>query len=169
MQIIWGILLIPLLAYAEVCKAALSQLHSSSKIKSALLNMLLITFFMTSIFFLTTPLWSSIANFFNDDLKLVETSSHIYKILLPGYFLLSFSLITDSLFYAIGRPKYIAIQAIIVNCLVYLPAYILYANDSWQPSMDSVMWLFVIGLICNTLVSIPLVWLAVSEKHKALT
>ena len=169
MQIIWGILLIPLLAYAEVCKAALSQLYSYSKIKSALLKMLLITFFMTSIFFLTTPFWSSIANFFNADLKLVDTSSHIYKILLPGYFLLSFSLITDSLFYAIGRPKYIAIQAIIVNCLVYLPAYILYANDSWQPSMDSVMWLFVIGLICNTLVSIPLVWLAVSEKHKALT
>ena len=169
MQIIWGILLVPMLAYAEVCKATLSQQHSSSRIKAALLKMLLTTFLMTSIFFFTTPFWSQIANFFNADLKLVDISNQIYRILLPGYFLLSFSLITDSLFYAIGRPKYIAIQAIIVNFLVYLPAYIFYANDSWQPSMDSVMWLFVIGLICNTLVSIPLVWLAVSEKHKALT
>ena len=170
MQIIWGILLVPMLAYAEVCKATLSQLNSSSERKVGLTNMLITTFLMTSIFFLTIPFWSLVANFFNDELKLVDISNQIYRILLPGYFLLSFSLITDSLFYAIGRPKYIAIQAIIVNfsCLFCLPIFF-YANGIWQPSMDSVMWLFVIGLVCNTLVSIRFVGLAVSEKRKALT
>ena len=59
--------------------------------------------------------------------------------------LFAFNTVTDSVFYGVGKTKYMAYQSLLTNGTVYVGAFLLYAVGAWSPSFEDVMVLFSLG------------------------
>ena len=70
------------------------------------------------------------------------------------YVLLALNLVTDSIFYGVGKTQYQAYQAIITNGSVYIIAFILYLTGIWSPSFTSILILFGIGILVDSLLTV---------------
>lgn len=63
-------------------------------------------------------------------------------------------MVIDSLFYGIGKTKYMAYQAIITNGVVYFAAFLLYVSNIWTPTFTGIMILFGIGIVVDSFFTI---------------
>jgi hypothetical protein len=75
-------------------------------------------------------------------------------ILIVPYILLALNLVTDSIFYGVGRTQYQAYQAIITNGTVYVIAFIAYLTGLWTPTFTSVLILFSIGILVDSILTV---------------
>jgi len=62
----------------------------------------------------------------------------------------SFNLVMDSLFYGLGKTRYLAWQSILTNGSVYLGAFLLYIADLWQPTYTTILLLFGLGIVIDS-------------------
>ncbi|MDA1036209.1 MAG: hypothetical protein O3B65_04935 [Chloroflexi bacterium] len=60
----------------------------------------------------------------------------------------------DSVFYGMGKTRYLAYQAIITNGTVYVVAFLLYVADIWTVSFESVMVLFSLGILVDSMLTV---------------
>ena len=100
------------------------------------------------------PFWQSFATFLNPNDEIVGYSVGALSVLLVPYMLLALNLITDSIFYGIGRTDFMAYQAIVTNGTVYVGAFIAYVTGFWSPTFDSVLLLFGIGIFVDSLLTV---------------
>lgn len=153
-QIFWSFMLVPVLAFADSAKALFAnnsgqiervrQLwHTSMVVVAAL--MVLWLFFV--------PFFEMAAKALNPDEATVAYASTAFAILLVPYVLFSFNTVTDSLFYGLGKTRYMAYQSIITNGTVYVVAFLLYVTGLWQPDFLSVMMLFGIGILVDSILT----------------
>ena len=63
-------------------------------------------------------------------------------------------MVTDSIFYGIGKTQSQAYQAIITNGTVYVLAFIAYLTDLWAPTFTSIMILFSIGIVVDSILTV---------------
>jgi len=75
-------------------------------------------------------------------------------ILIVPYILLALNLVTDSIFYGVGKTQYQAYQAIITNGTVYVVAFLAYLTHLWTPSFNSILILFSIGILVDSLLTV---------------
>ena len=75
-------------------------------------------------------------------------------ILIAPYILLALNLVTDSVFYGVGKTQYQAYQAIITNGTVYAIAFIAYLTDLWTPTFNTVLILFGIGIVVDSILTV---------------
>ena len=85
---------------------------------------------------------------------MVYVSIDAMKILIIPYILLALNMVTDSIFYGVGKTQYQAYQAIITNGTVYVMAFITYLTDLWTPTFISIMILFGIGIIVDSILTV---------------
>ena len=76
------------------------------------------------------------------------------KLLIVPYLLLALNMVTDSIFYGVGKTQYQAYQAIITNGTVYVIAFVAYLTGLWMPTFTSIMILFGIGIIVDSLLTV---------------
>lgn len=151
MHIFWSFALIPILALSETSKALIANYSSQKEsIKRILKTAIFISLIVIAIWLVTTLFIGEVFSFFNNDSDILNFAQKSYLLLLPPYILLALNMIIDSLFYGVGKTKYMALQAIYTNGTVYLGAYILYVLKLWIPSFHSVMILFGIGIIVDS-------------------
>ena len=84
----------------------------------------------------------------------MDYSEKVIVILIVPYILLALNLVTDSIFYGVGKTQYQAYQAIITNGTVYVIAFILYLTDIWSPSFTSIRILFGIGIFVDSILTV---------------
>ena len=63
-------------------------------------------------------------------------------------------MVTDSIFYGVGKTQYQAYQVIITNGTVYVIAFVAYLAGFWIPIFLSIMILFGIGIIVDSLLTV---------------
>ena len=151
MHIIWAFGMIPIFIVSETMRILLNQnMNPTGVFKNSMLAAasVAVAWFFVGIFF-----WPKIAGFFNDDPNVVLISTQVVSILLFPYILLAFNLVADSVFYGSGRTEFLAYQSLIVNVFVYGAAYILYRSKIWIPDLDSVMILFSIGIVVDSILT----------------
>ena len=51
---------------------------------------------------------------------------------------------------SLRKTQYMAYQSVLTNGTVYVVAFLLYANGVWQPTFESVMGLFALGILVDT-------------------
>ena len=77
-----------------------------------------------------------------------------FNLLIVSYILLALNLVTDSIFYGVVKTRYMAYQAIITNGTVYVIAFIAYLTDVWTPTFTSIMVLFSIGILVDSILTV---------------
>ena len=166
-QIMWGFMLVPVLAFAESAKALIANASANLQlVRRIWLASMLITALMMAI------VWLPVLSFFGDiagsltgDAETLRLAIVAFGILLVPYVLFSFNTVTDSVFYGIGRTRYMALQSVITNGTVYLAAFALYTAGTWVPTFEGVMWLFLYGIVVDSGLTLFFLWRAIYRRQ----
>jgi len=155
MHIIWSFLLVPILALAESTRVLIAN-HSRDilKVRQIWYPALIIGAIIILIWLVLLPFWGDFAGFLNSNSEIVDYSKKAMVILIVPYILLALNMVTDSIFYGVGKTQYQAYQAIITNGTVYVIAFILYLTDIWSPSFNSILVLFSIGIVVDSILTV---------------
>jgi len=155
MHIIWSFLLVPILALAESTRVLIAN-HSEDihKVRQLFYSALLIGGIIVLIWLVLLPFWGDFAGFLNSNSEIVEYSEKAMIILIAPYVLLALNMVTDSIFYGVGKTQYQAYQAIITNGSVYVIAFILYLGRIWVPSFNSILILFGMGILVDSILTV---------------
>ena len=151
-QIMWGFLLVPVLAFAESAKALVA--NASADLRRVrrlwLASMLVTALIMAAVWLPVLSFFGDIAGSLTGDAETLRLAVAAFGILLVPYVLFSFNTVTDSVFYGMGKTRYMAYQSIITNGTVYLAAFALYSAGMWTPTFEGVMWLFFCGIAVDS-------------------
>jgi len=155
MHIFWSFLLVPILALSESAKVLIAN-HSEdiSRVRSLWYSSLVIGGIVVLLWLIFLPFWGSFAAFLNSNSGIVILSGKAMSILIVPYILLALNLVTDSIFYGVGKTRYMAYQAIITNGTVYVIAFIAYILGYWSPSFNSILILFSIGILVDSILTV---------------
>ena len=155
MHIFWSFLLVPILALSESAKVLIAN-HSGdiSKVRVLWFSSLVIGGIVIIIWLIFLPFWGTVAGFLNSNSEVVRFSNKAMGLLIVPYILLALNLVTDSIFYGVGKTRYMAYQAIITNGTVYVIAFLLYLTSVWTPTFTSIMILFGIGIVVDSILTV---------------
>lgn len=155
MHIFWSFLLVPILALSESAKVLIANhCGNLSKVRKLWFSSMIIGGVFILIWLILLPFWRSFAAFLNPNSEIVDYSVGAASVLLIPYMLLALNLITDSIFYGIGRTEFMAYQSIITNGTVYVGAFIAYVIGFWTPTFNSILLLFSIGIFVDSVLTL---------------
>ena len=155
MHIFWSFLLVPILALSESAKVLIANNYGNlSKVRVLWFSSMIIGGGFVLIWLILLPFWQSFAAFLNPNSEIVGYSVGALAILFVPYALLAFNLITDSIFYGIGKTQYMAYQSIITNGTVYVGAFIAYITGFWTPTFNSILLLFSVGILVDSVLTL---------------
>lgn len=149
-QFIWGWLLLPVLAVAQLAKqdAAVHQALSAAKVRAYLL---LITG-VIAVWLLTMPWWEA----FMHHAMGIGHARQIAQmaVWMSGcYALFAWNSVLDQYFYGIGRIDLILFQTLAVNALFYGAVYILYGVGLITLSLQNILLIFGLSLILDSILT----------------
>ena len=155
MHIFWSFLLVPILALSESAKVLMAH-HSAdlSRVRTLWYSSLAIGGLIVLLWLVFLPFWGSVAAFLNSNAEFVNVSGKAMVLLIVPYILLALNLVTDSIFYGVRKTKYMAYQAIITNGTVYVVAFLAYLTGMWTPTFTSIMILFGIGIVVDSILTV---------------
>jgi Na+-driven multidrug efflux pump len=151
MHIFWSFLLVPILALSETAKVLFANHCTDIRtVRTLWFASMIIGSIVVGVWVILVPFWGAFAAFLNPNDVLVANSVKALSILIVPYILLALNLVTDSIFYGLGRTKYMAYQSIITNGTVYVLAFASYTAGIWTPTFSSIMWLFSLGILVES-------------------
>jgi len=155
MHIFWSFLLVPILALSESAKVLIAN-HSADLLRVRILwySSLVIGGIVVLLWLIFLPFWGSFAAFLNSNSGVVSLSGKAMALLIVPYVLLALNLVTDSIFYGVGKTRYMAYQAIITNGTAYVVAFLAYLTGFWTPTFNSILILFGIGILIDSLLTV---------------
>ncbi|MDE6294120.1 MAG: hypothetical protein K2L88_05825 [Clostridiales bacterium] len=160
---IWGWLLIPITALAEVirrdCKDGYAELKQ--------FNYYFIAAAVIAIWTVTIPLWTPFYRYAEN----IQNASEIFSItikLVPFYIAYVGCAIIDNIFIGLGKTLYNAINSLIINLAYYGIFYILYLTDTITFTMNVIILMFGFGMVVHLAVSLieEKIFLRKFEKKK---
>ena len=154
-QILWSFMLVPVLAFADAAKALVANASDDlPRVKTLWYSSMLITAAMMVIWVALVPAFPIFAGALSDDEETVRWAVTAFGILFVPYVLFSFNTVIDSVFYGIGKTKYLAYQSLLTNGTVYLSAFLLYAFGIWDVTFEGVMVLFSLGILVDSFLTV---------------
>jgi Na+-driven multidrug efflux pump len=107
MHIIWSFLLVPILALAESTRVLIAN-HSEDifKVRQLWYSALIIGGIIVLVWLVLLPFWGDFASFLNSNSAIVDYSEKAMVILIAPYVLLALNMVTDSIFYGVGKTQY---------------------------------------------------------------
>lgn len=143
---IWGFLLIPILALAEIIKRENAPDQIIKYFKATAVIVLL--------WAISKPVWQPFFQYMMG-IRNPEPVCHIVFTLLPFYVAYAVSSIFENLFTAAGKTVYNCAISVVVNIGYYGIVYSLYRNGVFSASIEFICYLFGFGMcvnaICGTL------------------
>ena len=157
MQIFWSFMLVPVLALADSSKAMVANASSNiQRVKVLWRTSMIITASLMLVWVAVLPTLPSFARVLSNDQESVTWATTTFSILFVPYVLFSFNSVTDSVFYGVGKTKYLAYQSFLTNGTVYLAAFLLYLTGAWTVTFESVMLLFSLGILVDSVLTLYL-------------
>ena len=155
MHIFWSFLLVPILALSESAKVLFAN-HSRdiAKVRKLWFSSLAISGIIVVLWLIFLPFWGTVAGILNSNGEVVNLSTRAMTLLIIPYILLALNLVTDSIFYGVGKTRYMAYQAILTNGTVYVIAFMAYLTGVWMPTFISIMVLFGIGILVDSILTV---------------
>jgi Na+-driven multidrug efflux pump len=164
---IWGWLLLPVLQLGELVKRDCGE--SDQSIKDRTLGYFGITTIIVIVWFISIPLWQP---FLRDVLQL-NNYQDVYGIALVSvgfYVLFAYNNVIDSIFYGIGKTKYMLFQSVMINTIFYGGLFILYVTGVYQPTLMLIAIMFAAGIAFDSLLTYGMfVWMLKKREIKLLT
>ena len=169
MHILWSFLLVPILALSESSKVLIANnSRDIPKVRKLWYSSLVIGGIIVVLWLLFLPFWNTVAGILNSNAEVVSLSTKAMGLLIIPYILLALNLVTDSIFYGVGKTQYQAYQAIITNGTVYVIAFSLYLTNLWIPTFTSIMILFGIGIVVDSILTVFYAFRVLFPKNRDL-
>lgn len=161
---IWGWLLLPVLQLGELVKRDCGE--SDSAIKDKTLGYFGITTIIVILWAISIPLWKP---FLRDVLQL-SNYTDVFDIALVSvgfYVLFAYNNVIDSIFYGIGKTKYMLFQSVIINSVFYGTLFVLYVTGVYQPTLMVIAIMFAAGIAFDSLLTYGMfIWMLRSKNIK---
>jgi len=157
---IWGWLLIPVIALAEIVKR--DYLRGYKRIY----NYLIVIGIILILWLFSVPLWSVMFKTVIHAQEPVAILNVLY-ILVPFYIAYSIAVVFDSVLISVGKTKYLFAISAIVNIIYYGIVYFLFLAGWFVGSLYFIIFMFGGGMIVHLLFSIVF-FLHSKEKVKKL-
>lgn len=158
---VWGWLLIPVMAMAEIIKTDCKE-KDKSVIRS---NYYLLSLFIFIFWAISIPSWRP----FLANIERLENADYIFSILLklvPFYVAYTLCIIPDSIFVGEGKTHLNAINSVLVNFVYYGLWFLLYKTNVIVFELDTIIYMFGCGMVFHLLVS--LVELCLYDKKRLI-
>ena len=153
-QVFWSFMLVPVLAFADSAKALFANNSGQiERVRQLWHTSMIVVAVMMLVWVVLVPFWETVARALNPDEATVAFATTAFAVLFVPYVLFSFNTVTDSLFYGLGKTRYMAYQSIITNGTVYAAAFLLYVAGLWEPDYLSVMLLFGLGILVDSILT----------------
>ncbi|KTB48296.1 MATE family efflux transporter [Dehalogenimonas alkenigignens] len=155
MHIFWSFLLVPILALAECSKVLIAN-HSAdlTKVRKLWYSSMAIGGSVIVLWLILLPLWRPFAGLLNSNPEIVNYSVHAMMLLILPYILFALNMVTDAIFYGIGKTQYQAYQSAITNGTVYVAAFIAYLAGLWNSTFTSILILFGLGILVDSILTV---------------
>ena len=154
-QILWSFMLVPILAFADSAKALVANASDDiHRVRALWYASMVITAAMMLVWIALTPAFPSFAGALSSNEETVSWAVTAFAILFVPYVLFSFNAVSDSVFYGLGKTKYLAYQSLLTNGSVYLAAFLLYISGIWEVSFEGVMALFALGILVDSILTL---------------
>lgn len=143
-NIIWGLVLVPISALAEIIKKDCRDKWNASKMKSY--NIVIIITFFTWLCFIPmlNPFLKNIMGIDN-----FETIKHILVILIPFYFAYSYTVLFDNILIGYGKTQYCFAISVVVNLIYYPVVYGLVLKGVFMPDITFICMMFGFGMVTH--------------------
>jgi Na+-driven multidrug efflux pump len=163
---IWGWLLLPVLQLGELVKSDCGE--SDSAIKDKTLGYFGITTIIVILWAISIPLWKP---FLRDVLQL-SNYTDVFNIALVSvgfYVLFAYNNVIDSIFYGIGKTKYMLFQSVLINFVFYGTLFVLYVTGVYQPTLMLIAIMFAAGIAFDSLLTYGMfIWMLRSKNIKLI-
>jgi Na+-driven multidrug efflux pump len=169
MHIFWSFLLVPILALSESARVLIAN-HSADiyKVRRLWYSSLVIGGAIVLLWMVFLPFWGDFAGLLNSNSEVVNISIKAMALLIVPYVLFALNTVTDSIFYGVGKTQYQAYQAIITNGTVYVVAFLAYLMGYWTPTFTSIMILFGIGIVVDSILTVFYAFRVVFPKQASI-
>lgn len=146
---IWGWLLIPITALAEIirsdCKSGYNNLKQ--------FNYYFIAGSVVALWILSIPAWIPFFRY-AENLSNADEIFFITIKLFPFYIAYAGCVIIDNIFIGLGKTLYNAINSLIINIIYYGVFFILYLTEAMVFDMDAIILMFGFGMVVHLCVSV---------------
>ena len=151
MHLFWSFFLIPTFIISDTLKVLIANdSERIDEVRNILRFGVMLTLMLNLSLLLFVPFIETVLGFFSADPILIQFGQEAIVFLILPYLLLSFNLVINSIFYGMGKTKYLALKTLWTNGLVYLTAYVLYLFGIWEPKFAEILLLFGIGILVGT-------------------
>ena len=147
---IWGWLLLPVLQLGELVKRDCGE--NESAIKDKTVGYFGITTVIVVLWIVSIPLWIP----FLRDILQISNYKDVFDITLVSvgfYILFAYNNVIDSIFYGIGKTKYMLFQSVVINTIFYGSLFILYVVGIYQPTLILIAIMFAAGIALDSLLT----------------
>lgn len=100
--------------------------------------------------------------------KEYQEVNKLVLILIPFYILFSYSIIIDSIFINRGKISWYCIQSLIVNLTVYPIYFILWQQNIWVPTLESISIMFGLGMTLHFVIDLFLFFIFLKKEKMIL-
>jgi len=147
---IWGWLLLPVLQLGELVKRDCGE--NEAAIKDKTVGYFGITTVIVVLWIVSIPLWIP----FLRDILQISNYKDVFDITLVSvgfYILFAYNNVIDSIFYGIGKTKYMLFQSVVINTVFYGSLFILYVVGIYQPTLILIAIMFAAGIALDSLLT----------------
>lgn len=143
-NIIWGLMLVPILALAEIIKKDCKEELTSIKMKYY--NMVIIVTFLVWLCFI--PM---LAPFIKNVMEIenFETVKQIVVVLIPFYLAYNYTVLFDNILIGYGKTQYCFITSLVVNLIYYPIMYVLLSKGIFTPNITFICMMFGFGMVTH--------------------
>ncbi len=148
-NILWGLLLVPISALAEIIKKDCRDELTAAKLK-----------YYNTIIIVTFLAWLCIIPMLNPFLKSVmgienfKAIKHILVILIPFYLAYNYTVLFDNILIGYGKTQYCFVMSAIVNLICYPIMYGLMRKGIFTPNITFICMMFGFGMVTHLVCSI---------------
>lgn len=162
---IWGWLLLPGLALAELVKKEIGE--NENNVRDKTFGYFVLTSIIAVTWLVSIPVWKPFLQYVMN----VDAYEEVFYIsLIQTGFYITFlfnSCILDSTFYGLGKTKYMLIQSICIDVFYYGIMFILYITGIFVPSLLGISLMFGIGMALDFIPTISLyIWMLKKKNIK---
>lgn len=162
-NIIWGLMLIPISALAEIIKKDCKTELTSKRIMHY--NVVILATFLVWLCFIP------MLNLFLKNVMGIENFEAVKRILIvliPFYFAYGYTVLFDNILIGRGKTYYCFAISAVVNLIYYPIVYILFLNGIFIPSITFVCMMFGFGMVIHLVCSIICYFIYKRHSYKRI-
>lgn len=143
-NIIWGLMLIPISALAEIIKKDCKDKLTAAKMKQYHTVIIATIFAWLCFIPLLNPFLRNVMEIEN-----FEAIKHILVILIPFYFAYNYTVLLDNILIGNGKTYYCFITSVVVNLVYYPIVYKLMLKGIFAPNITFICMMFGFGMVVH--------------------